>query len=315
MTEQLAFKADETKHTELSMSRALYQHFVAQNWAPLVHISADPAFKAEADRAVFKSPRIIDMLMVRSARKKGIGPFDLLAVEIKVTRADFFADVRDPAKQESWRTIAHRHAYAVPAGLVRREEVPKGSGLLEVGPGVSWTVRTPYTASPELPASLVLTFAWRAARAEGQLRGLSFSTRNDQDPDVMRAELARLREDVDRSAKRLARVAGERDAWREAYAAAGGGVPCGGCGSPLKPVLRSGHISRWRHAAKQDDAPCHVLRQERAAAAAQARWERMSEQDRARRLTYADGVVERAISDLAPWVDRDPWPADDEEPT
>jgi hypothetical protein len=72
-----------------------------------------------------KRQRRVDVLAVRAARKPRIGPVELLAVEIKVTRADFLADVRDPHKQARWRDLTHRMAYAVPEGLVKADEVPR----------------------------------------------------------------------------------------------------------------------------------------------------------------------------------------------
>lgn len=289
-------------HTEHSMSRDLYRHFAGQNWAPLVHIPADMKHQAVTDRAAGKAARIIDMLMIRSARKQGIGPFDLLAIEIKVTRADFFADVREPAKQEAWRTIAHRHAYAVPTGLVRKEEVPAGSGLIEVGPGwansiapdVSWKIRAPYSTSPELPTSLVMTFAYRAAQAEAQVRGLSWDTRRDEDPEAMRAELVRLRAKVELQDKQLIRARDDRDAWRNAFAATSG-VPCGTCGKPVRPKsVRSGNYTDWRHIDKADEPDCLSVREAAAEVRARSRWDALGEETRARH-------IERHGDEERPW--------------
>jgi hypothetical protein len=289
-------------HTEHTMSRDLWRHFAGQNWAPLIHVPADMKHQAEADRAAGKAVRIIDMMMIRKARKNGIGPFDLLAVEIKVSRADFFTDVREPAKQEAWRAITHRHAYAVPKGMVRPDEVPAGSGLIEVGPGwagsvapdVSWKLRAPYSTSPELPPSLVMTFAYRAAQAEAQVRGLSWDTRQDEDPEVMRAELVRLRAKVELQDKQLIRARDDRDAWRTAFAATSG-VPCATCSQPVRPKgVRSGQYTDWRHVDKAHDPACRETRYKAAEAAARARWDGLSEETRARRL-------ERHTGDGEPW--------------
>lgn len=293
--------------TEHTMSRDLYRHFAGQNWAPLVHIAAPMRYQPEADRAAAKSARIIDMLMFRKARKAGIGPFDLLAVEIKVTRADFLGDVRDPAKQAAWRTIAHRHTYAAPKDLIRPEEVPAGSGLIEVGPDrpswptpdVAWKVRAPYSSAPDFPSSLVMTFAYRAAQAEAKVRGFSFDTRDDQDPEAMRAELVRLRTELERLGRRLDRAVDDRDAWKTAFAATGTGVPCDGCGQPIRPKsIRSGRYGGWRHLDSANDEPCRKVRLEAAERAAEARWEALSDDDRKWEMRYI------AADELEPWRHR-----------
>lgn len=53
-------------------------------------------------------------------------------VEVKVSRSDFLAEVRNPLKQERWLRHAHRAYYATPKDLVRVEEIPVGWGLIEV---------------------------------------------------------------------------------------------------------------------------------------------------------------------------------------
>lgn len=313
--------------TEESVCRALYRHFIEQTWAPVVHVAADPAHAAEEDRAAGRSPRIIDMLLVRTPRKKQLGPIELLAIEVKVTRADFLNDARTPAKQQAWRTIAHRHAYAAPAGLIRPEEVPAGSGLIEVGeaktgalfnaprgtgPAVRWAVRAPYTPTPDVPASLLLTFAWRAARAEGRARGFSWDTRDDlDDPEAMRAELHRLAREQEKTFNALERTRQERDAWRIAYAAAGHGVPCGTCTHPLIPVIRSGALSHWRHQAPAHNDPCAQARQAAAEADARARWETRSEEQQAFDIELHGPEAWRHMM----WGGRHPEPADTEEGT
>lgn len=50
--------------------------------------------------------------------------------EIKVTRSDFLSDVR----ADKWRKYLHvggQVYFATPAGLVTRDEIPKGAGLIE----------------------------------------------------------------------------------------------------------------------------------------------------------------------------------------
>jgi len=53
-------------------------------------------------------------------------------VECKVTRSDFLADRAKPFRLKPEQGVGCERFYLVPAGLVRREELPVGWGLLEV---------------------------------------------------------------------------------------------------------------------------------------------------------------------------------------
>jgi hypothetical protein len=52
-------------------------------------------------------------------------------VECKVTRSDFLADRAKPYRLKPEQGVGCERFYLVPAGLVRREEIPAGWGLLE----------------------------------------------------------------------------------------------------------------------------------------------------------------------------------------
>ncbi|MBR8146241.1 hypothetical protein KDW46_28220 [Burkholderia vietnamiensis] len=55
--------------------------------------------------------------------------------EVKVSRADFLADVARPEKRAGYGKIAEVLYYAAPAGMIEASEVPEGCGLLvEVAP-------------------------------------------------------------------------------------------------------------------------------------------------------------------------------------
>lgn len=51
--------------------------------------------------------------------------------EVKVSRADFLADVARPEKRAAYAQLAKVVYYAAPAGMIRADEVPDGCGLLE----------------------------------------------------------------------------------------------------------------------------------------------------------------------------------------
>lgn len=91
------------------------------------------------------------------------------AVEIKVSRADFFRDTE--AKRSAWMRHTHRFAYLVPKGLVKIEEVPDGCGLWEYENGViTITKRAKINKeAQEFPTAMTKYFAWRAFAAERKL--------------------------------------------------------------------------------------------------------------------------------------------------
>src|SRR5262249_26326832 len=166
--------------------------------------------------------------------------------------------------------VAHRHAYAAPAGLVDRGEVPAGSGLLTVGDRpahsfcwpVSWAVRAPRSQDLELPTWLVMAFACRAAQAEARARGLSWETGGDtgQPPEELRAAVLALRKDADLLTRQRDRARNEARAWRQAFAAQGH-LPCGYCQHPIRPnSVRQGRLSGWRHVDPSHDAECAPIR-------------------------------------------------------
>jgi hypothetical protein len=56
-------------------------------------------------------------------------------VECKVTRSDFLADRAKPFRLKPDHGVGCERFYLIPAGLVRREELPQGWGLLELHRG------------------------------------------------------------------------------------------------------------------------------------------------------------------------------------
>ncbi len=196
------------------------------------------------------------------------GGLDRLAIEIKVSRQDFLNDVRDPAKQQPWRELAHRHAYAVPAGLVGVNEVPRGSGLLIVKYSdsgylpVEWARRAPRSATAR-PLSLgqQLDAFFRWSRAEATVRGYGgYASERTDDPDDLRRRLAQVEAELTR-ARSVAEQRLEKVGQLKQRLAAFEPLPCSTCGRPLRPArLRKAdtHL-RWEHVAA-DEAVCVVQR-------------------------------------------------------
>jgi len=68
-------------------------------------------------------------------------------VECKVTRSDFLADRNKPFRLKPERGVGCERFYLVPAGLLRRGELPEGWGLLEHRRGA---IETTYPSTKNL---------------------------------------------------------------------------------------------------------------------------------------------------------------------
>jgi outer membrane murein-binding lipoprotein Lpp len=278
-----------TTMTARDVLAALYRHFNGR-WAMITEVTARAPresveqllqraragedIRAEHERQRERHrERRIDALLLRMADVDG--GIERLAIEVKVSRADFLADVRNPAKQAPWRAIAHRHAYAVPAGLVSEQEVPGDSGLIVVrpaewGPGtVKFARRAPSITGHQpgpLPLKNVMDAFWRAGRAEALMKGLLNTTADGVhvtgDAEELRARVAHLTRDVEAARNDAERAREQRDVWRRRYAAHEPPT-CGTCGQPLHPgrslrARRAGH--EWEHRDEVHAAVCEGLR-------------------------------------------------------
>lgn len=77
--------------------------------------------------------RRIDVLLVSHKNSKSAKiPRERIALEIKVSRADFLSETDE--KRGPWRRFADKFAYVAPAGMIKPEELPAGCGLIEWTP-------------------------------------------------------------------------------------------------------------------------------------------------------------------------------------
>ena len=286
--------------TAATVNRALYTHFANQQWAVLFEVG---------ERT---DGRRIDALCVRKARRMGIGHLETLAIEVKVTRGDFLSDVKRPEKQAAWRELAHRHAYAVPEGMVTKDEVPEGCGLIYVGRNeyhpqiatVAWAKKPPYTPTEHtLPSWLVQNIALRCGWAEGQLKGFSGVETYDRDGsdtvESLRARLANEKRRGDKEHARAEREHARATLWRGLVGAMAG-MPCADCGQMLRPsrLNRNGYGGVvWVHVDAAHEEPCLPLRLANDEARARASAEKWGHPYHPARSTYTP----------------DPRPADDTE--
>lgn len=289
--------------TAAEMKRALYQHF-SSRWAVLTEVAARPerepiplgATRSEAlavlDR---RRVRLIDMLLVRPIRRArgqeappADGGIERFAIEIKVSRSDFFSDIKNPNKQAPWRELAHRHAYAVPDGLIRVDEVPTESGLIVVShtgrPGSSVrfarnAVKPRGHRPGTLPIANQMDAWWRASRAEATAKGLAQLQLSDDSPDDLRATIDRLTRELKRTQRERDHAAERMDLWRK-RAAAVCPLPCSTCGKPLHYTRR--FVDQWEHRDADESAACLTLR----TADAQAQHDALPEHERSWRSVW-----------------------------
>lgn len=118
----------------------------------------DTDYVAEDDYDVEKGKyaRRIDLLMLDNQK--------WTAIEIKVSRADFFRDTDE--KRRVWKDHSHRFIYATPQGLVTAEEIPDGCGWWEITPTGRVVVSKKARVNKErreFPDSFVRTLFWRLA--------------------------------------------------------------------------------------------------------------------------------------------------------
>ena len=63
-----------------------------------------------------------------------MGSEGMTAVEVKVNRGDWLAELKDPMKRSLIVAISARFYFATPAGMTLPAELPEGCGLIEVEP-------------------------------------------------------------------------------------------------------------------------------------------------------------------------------------
>jgi len=160
---------------------------VGPEWAALTEFCLRPGAQA---------PTRIDLFMVRawSGRPKG---HERHAIEVKVSRSDLLAELRQPHKRDPFHQVAHRFMFATPAGLVRDGELPDDCGLLEVSDrGCTVTVRGPRRDEPDpMPDTAFVEAFRRASRSEARIRtadtGAAYVARMEE--HVAHADAATLR--------------------------------------------------------------------------------------------------------------------------
>ena len=83
--------------------------------------------------------RYIDLWGIRANADQGCTSYTF---EIKVSRADFQRDLKQPSKQDGARALSNEFYFVTPPGLLKPEEIPDWAGLMEPTPGFKYGVGT-----------------------------------------------------------------------------------------------------------------------------------------------------------------------------
>lgn len=123
--------ADETVWTEALATRQLRERFRAPGnggggrYAFITQVRTSCGFSGYNQPVI----RTIDAVTLSLWPSEG---FKLDAYEIKVSRADWMAEVRDPEKSEPARELCDAFWIVAPVGMVKPVELPTGWGLIEL---------------------------------------------------------------------------------------------------------------------------------------------------------------------------------------
>lgn len=81
--------------------------------------------------------------------------------EVKESRADFLSDVRR-GKYEGYLSFCHQLYFAVPKGLIKKEEVPAGCGLITFSADKGWhVVNAPVVHKPAIDQNFLMACLFR----------------------------------------------------------------------------------------------------------------------------------------------------------
>lgn len=143
----------ERRATQAEIVAALRDEYCAPKWLTVPELANSTGSRAD---------RRIDLFALAAWPSGG---FETIAFEIKVSRGDFFRDIRDPLKQRHARLYCSQFYFVTPADLVQPAEIPDWAGLRELhkgapvsGPALEW-MKAPYfpdnfktvVMAPDLP--------------------------------------------------------------------------------------------------------------------------------------------------------------------
>ena len=135
-------------HTEAAMLDHLHSRYGRLGGNGVRYVCAEHV----RSQAGFDAPRCADMIVQDLWFSKGL---ELIGHEVKVTRSDWVAELKDPEKAEAFRRHLHRWYLVVPDRSIVRDDLPVGWGLMALRAGKLWVVRPAPLMVPEpMPATM-----------------------------------------------------------------------------------------------------------------------------------------------------------------
>lgn len=107
--------------------------------------------------------------------------YERIAYEVKVSRADFINEIKNPDKRQQALDLSNYFYFATPKGLVSIEEIPEECGLIEIDKDLNTRIKkkAPYRDTKILMWQFLCSIARRACVAEDNARNLEKQMRDD----------------------------------------------------------------------------------------------------------------------------------------
>ena len=122
--------------THLALVESLYDYHADQARRLVFAQHRLGSFQARASTYPTSGCPTPDVLTIQASYTRPI----VTAYECKVTRADFRSDVRS-GKWQAYAEFSHRLFWAAPRGLLKPEDLPEGTGLVQLGETGGWRAR------------------------------------------------------------------------------------------------------------------------------------------------------------------------------
>jgi hypothetical protein len=141
-----------TTFTATEIGNRLHNRYPAPEWAAFCELRDGPGFNQR---------RTVDFFAVNTWPSKGLAA---VAVEVKVSRADFRRELDHPEKRATIIPYVNEFWFAAPRGVINQKEVPDGCGLLETwGDKLRATIRAKQFMDREPDRALWTVIARRCA--------------------------------------------------------------------------------------------------------------------------------------------------------
>jgi hypothetical protein len=123
-------RPEKFKFTSAFIHEALERRFCPPRWIYTKEFDPLPGYEWHKGRQ-FNDSRFLDSLAF-NLWPAGDDGHVLMAFEIKVSRADFRAEIKNPKKRQQALHLADEFYFVTPKGMISKDEIPHEAGLFEV---------------------------------------------------------------------------------------------------------------------------------------------------------------------------------------